>query len=269
MTDLYTLNENKKTSLVSQDAVNASIETRETAAIQSAYVMAKKFPRDESQSHNRILSACKRLKMAESATYSYPRGDSMIVGASIRLAEMLAQNWGNISWGVDELSREGDTSMGVAYAIDLETNAISRKMFTVKHVRVYKDSQRTLKNERDIRENFYNIGSRILRSCILQVIPPDIVEDALEQAQKTLSSNGSLEEQVKKALAALESMGVTQDMIESKFKKKTSEMVNSDIVSLRGAYTAIRDGYATAQSIFGEEEGQDSASEIIDELIEE
>lgn len=269
MNDLYTLNENKRTSLVSQDAVNTSIETRETAAIQSAYVMAKKFPRDESQSHNRILSACKRQKMAESATYSYPRGDAMVVGASIRLAEMLAQNWGNISWGVDELSRDGRTSMGVAYAIDLETNAISRKMFTVKHVRVYKDGQKTLKNERDIRENFYNIGSRILRSCILQIIPQDIVEDALEQVQKTMSSNGSLSEQIQKALAALESVGVSQQMIESRFNKKTSEMIREDIISLRGAYTAIRDGYATAQSIFGEEEEKDSASDIIDELIEE
>jgi hypothetical protein len=48
--------------------------------------------------------------MAETAFYSYPRGGQTVSGASIRFAEELARCWGNIEYGIKELSRDKDKS---------------------------------------------------------------------------------------------------------------------------------------------------------------
>ena len=66
--------------------------SRQAQEVQGAIVMAKKFPRDEVESFNRIVRACQRKGLAENAMYEYPRGGAKVVGPSIRLAEAMAQN---------------------------------------------------------------------------------------------------------------------------------------------------------------------------------
>ena len=80
--------------------------TRQSAEIQSAMVIAKKFPRNETVAISRIMQACERLSLAESALYAYPRGGTTVSGPSIRLAEALAKNWSNIDFGVIELEQK-------------------------------------------------------------------------------------------------------------------------------------------------------------------
>ena len=57
-------------------------------------VIAKKFPRDEVESYNRILRSCQRKSLAESAMYEYPRGGTKVTGPSIRLAETMRTKLG-------------------------------------------------------------------------------------------------------------------------------------------------------------------------------
>ena len=73
--------------------------------------------------------------LAQSAVYSYARGGSSVTGPSIRLAEMLAQNWGNIQYGIRELSSENGESTVEAFAWDVETNTRQTKVFQVPHIR--------------------------------------------------------------------------------------------------------------------------------------
>ena len=47
--------------------------SRQAQEVQAAMVIAKKFPRDEVDAYNRIMRACQRRKLAESAMYEYPR----------------------------------------------------------------------------------------------------------------------------------------------------------------------------------------------------
>lgn len=54
--------------------------------------------------------------------YQYLRGGTKVTGPSIRLAEVLAQNWGNLSFGVKELEQRDGESIAMAYTWDLETN---------------------------------------------------------------------------------------------------------------------------------------------------
>ena len=80
--------------------------SRQAQEVQGAIVMAKKFPRDEYDAMERIKRTCQRATLAEQAIYSYPRGGQTVMGPSIRLAEALAQNWGNIDYGVIELEQK-------------------------------------------------------------------------------------------------------------------------------------------------------------------
>lgn len=96
--------------------------SRQAQEVQGAIVMAKKFPRDEYDAMERIKRTCQRATLAEQAIYSYPRGGQTVMGPSIRLAEALAQNWGNIDYGVIELEQKNGASEMMAYAWDLESN---------------------------------------------------------------------------------------------------------------------------------------------------
>ena len=96
--------------------------SRQAQEVQAAMVIAKKFPRDEVESFNRIMRACQRKKLAEQSMYEFPRGTTKVTGPSIRLAEAAAQNWRNIDFGVIELEQKNGESQVMAYAWDLETN---------------------------------------------------------------------------------------------------------------------------------------------------
>ncbi|ECB9482702.1 hypothetical protein FLR08_15985, partial [Listeria monocytogenes] len=164
--------------------------SREMEEVKGQIFMAQNFPRNQYQAEIRILEACKRLRLAETAIYQYPRGGQKVIGPSIRLAEVLAQNWGNISFGVKELERNDHESTAMAYAWDAETNTRTEKIFTVPHKRTTKKGTQMVTDERDIYELVANMGSRRLRACLLSVIPGDIVEAAMQQCNETLRNGG-------------------------------------------------------------------------------
>src|SRR5690625_902222 len=137
--------------------------SREMEEVKGQIFMARQFPRNVFQSEQRILDACKRKSLAETAIYSYPRGGARVEGPSIRLAEVLAQNWGNMSFGIKELEQRNGESTAMAYAWDLETNVREEKVFTVPHSRYARGKLNKLTDPRDIYEMVANQGSRRLR----------------------------------------------------------------------------------------------------------
>lgn len=92
--------------MVSRNTQTEMMISRQAQEVQGAMVIAKRFPRDEVESFNRIMQSCKRKSLAESAMYEYPRGGTKVSGPSIRLAEAMAQNWGNIDFGITELEQK-------------------------------------------------------------------------------------------------------------------------------------------------------------------
>lgn len=117
--------------MVSRNTQTEMMISRQAQEVQGAMVIAKRFPRDEVESFNRIMQSCKRKSLAESAMYEYPRGGTKVSGPSIRLAEAMAQNWGNIDFGITELEQKNGESQVMAYAWDLETNTRQVKIFSV------------------------------------------------------------------------------------------------------------------------------------------
>lgn len=172
--------------MVSRNTQTEMMISRQAQEVQGAMVIAKRFPRDEVESFNRIMQSCKRKSLAESAMYEYPRGGTKVSGPSIRLAEAMAQNWGNIDFGITELEQKNGESQVMAYAWDLETNTRQVKIFSVPHVRGTKKGNVPLTDPRDVYEMVANQGARRLRSCILGIIPGDVVEAAVKQCEDTL-----------------------------------------------------------------------------------
>ncbi|MGB1814653.1 MAG: hypothetical protein ACPHJ3_04805 [Rubripirellula sp.] len=219
---------------------------RVTQEVQAAMAIARSFPRNMTAAAQRIKQSCKRPKLAETAIYSYPRGGQQVEGPSIRLAEEMARQWGNIDFGIHELEQKAGESTVMAYCWDLETNTRQTKIFTVPHVRHTKRGSQRLTDPRDIYEMVANQGARRLRACILGVIPGDVTEEAVEECNRTLAGQNAkpLADRVRDMVIAFADLGVTQSMIERRLGHNLEATSEAEVVMLGKAYTSIRDGYA-------------------------
>lgn len=225
---------------------------KQVAEIQGQMVIAKRFPRDPISAVDRILNACTRPTLAESALYSYSRGGADVTGPSIRLAEALAQNWGNIDCGVREVEQANGVSTMESYAIDLETNYRVSKVFSVPHFRYTRAGTKKLEDPRDIYELTANQGARRLRACILSVIPGDVVEAAVKQCETTLHLSADVTpDAIKKMLAAFGQFGVTQQQIETRIQRRIDAIQPAQVVSLKKIYASLRDGMSSPGDWFG------------------
>lgn len=250
-------------------AIEAS---RAVAEAQGKLVIAKNFPRNEVEAYAKAMQACQRKSLAEKATYSYPRSGSTISGPSIRLAEELARCWGNIDFGIKELSqKEGESEMQ-AYCWDMETNTISSQTFVVAHVRDTKNNgQQKLTTQRDIYENNANMAGRRLRARILAVLPPDLVEAAVAECKKTLAGSNDIPitDRIKKMAVAFEKFGIKPAVIEKRLGRKLDTMTADDISEYIGIYNSLKDGNTTVSDWFDVKLNSDRAKKLTDELLTE
>lgn len=243
-------------------AIEAS---RAIAEAQGKLVIAKRFPRDEVQAYNRVAQACQRKGIAEKAFYSYNRGGGTVSGPTIRFAEELARCWGNIDYGIKELSQDEGKSEMQAYAWDLETNAQSVQNFTNPHIREVGGKAKILTSQRDIYEINANMGARRLRSRILAILPTDLVDMAIAECKKTLAGNNDepLIDRVKKMVVAFGKIGVTQEQIEKRLGRKVDTMTVDDFTDYIGIYNAIKQGESKIAEWF---EAEKVASDLTDAL---
>lgn len=255
-----------------EDGALVQIEqSRAVAEVQAAYIIAKKYPRNQSECYANIIEACKRPFLAEQAMYAYPRGGTLVTGASIRLAESMAQAWGNLDCGVREVSQDNGVSVAEAYAIDLQTNTRVTKIFHVPHVRDTKKGRIKLTDARDIYEMVANQGARRLRACILGIIPGDVVEAAVERCKKTLeSSDIPIADQIRKMILAFDEYGIKVEHLEKRLGHKMESTIGQEIVTLKGIYKSIKDGMADREDFFDIGLGKGTNSEAdLDVLLAE
>lgn len=236
---------------------------RAAREIETSMLVAKRFPRDVIQARERILQMCSRLSLAEGATYSYQRGSTQVIGPSIRMAEAIAQAWGNLLFGISELSQEDGVSSVQAFAVDLETNTRQTKNFIVPHIRFSnRGGIEHLTDPRDIYETVANQGARRLRSCILGLIPGDVIDAALDQCEHTLKHQGGAPaDQLKEVLAKLAAIGVTPKMVETKLGHKVMATNLTEVLRLKRVVTAIADGLTTVSAEFPARDGDASKPE--------
>lgn len=229
----------------------ASDAARAVAEVQAALLVARMNPRDPVRAMDRILNACTRPTLAESSTYAFPRGGAEVSGPTIRLAEAIAQGWGNIQYGIRELSQKNGVSTVAAYAWDVETNTRREVQFQVALRRDTKRCSYALKDARDIYELVANLGARRLRSCILSVIPGDVVDAALQQCAVTMNATVDISpEAITKLVEAFATFGVTKGQIEKRIQRRIDSIRPAQVISLRKIYVSLRDGMTTKEEWF-------------------
>ena len=256
MNQLQTGNTGLSFDAFQQQGVMANqVASREAEEVKMAIFLAKQFPRNIIEAENKIKESCKRISLASTAIYSYQRGKgNKVEGPSIRLAEVLAQNWGNMQYGIKELENKNGESTMMAYCWDMENNVKQEKIFTVKHVRdTSKYGKQKLEQERDIYEATASSASRRLRACILGVIPGDVVEMAVEQCNQTMrgQSDVPLKDRIKGAIEHFgKHYGVTQEMIENEFGYNAEAFTEYTLVELTKINTSLKDGMSVVDDWF-------------------
>lgn len=254
--------------------VSSTEETKKIAEVQAKMVLAQRFPRNVSYAREMIAMECENKDLAEKAIYEFPRGDSVVKGASIRLVECVARHWGNILCGVEEISSTKESATVRAYCWDLQTNFADEKVFDVSYERATKRGSYLLTDPRDRYEKLANDAARRKRACIQAIIPKFIIDEAMDICEKTLSDSlnaENIEETKGKMIAAFRAIAdwITEADLAEKCGKEWENIGSRDIVKLRNLYNAVKDGFVKPSDAFGkqlqgdaEKPGQDEADRL-------
>lgn len=241
--------------------------SRAIAEAQGKLIMAKRFPRNHIDSYSKAIEACRRKGFAEKAFFSYPRGGQTVTGVTIRFAEEMARCYGNLDYGIKEMSHEEGKSEMQAYCWDLETNTVSSQNFTVEHILETKQGNRQLTSQRDIYERTANDGARRLRSRILAILPPDLVEDCIAECKKTLAGNNemSLADRIKYIVTTFGKIGVTKEMIEKRLGHTVESMNYDELTEYIGIFNGLKQKETTISDWFEQPKTASQMTELLKE----
>ena len=239
-------------------------QSRAMAEVQAAVVVAQQCPRDEQRALQQMRDSCRQQRLAERAFFRFNRGGGNVTGPTVHLARELARVWGNIQYGINELARDdahGQSEMQ-AWAWDLQTNTRSSQTFIVPHARDKKGGPERLVDLRDIYENNTNQGARRLRQAIWAVLPPWLVDEAVELCNTTLRNGGGvpLPQRIAGALDRFASRGVSRDRIERRVGRPSAQWNEHDVAELGVVWKSIDRGETRIEDEFPAE--RTTAAEI-------
>lgn len=243
------------------NAVTSTEESKKIAEVQGKMILARQFPRDIATCMQMIALECENKDLAEKAIYEFPRGDSVVRGASIRLVECVARYWGNIISGIEELSSTDKGATVRAYCWDLQTNFADEKVFDVAFIRSTKKGNYPITDPRDRYEKMANDAARRKRACIQAVIPKHVIDKAMALCEATLEADLHKEDIAETKLKMLDAFKNLAEWIgEAELGevcgKKFDKLSARDIVKLRNLYNAIKDGFVKPETAFKKEEPQ-------------
>ena len=212
--------------------------------IQSAIIVAKRFPRNEDAAFEKLMKSSRRTSFAEDAAYSFPRGDTAVEGPSVNIAREAARLWGNVRYGIDIIRDDEESRLIRGWAFDMESNVKVTAEDDFKKLVFRKKGGWIKPDERDLRELTNRRGAILVRNCILQILPKDLIEDALVQCKATLRSGAQQDPEGarKKMILAFSTIHITPEMLELKLGHPIPQCTPDELAELRGIYKSILDG---------------------------
>lgn len=222
--------------------------------IQARIIVAKRFPRNEDDAFAALIKAAARPSFADDAGYSFPRGDKNVEGPSVNLAREAARVWGNISYGLDIIRDDEHSRQVRGWAWDMQTNSMvtAEDDFGKKIQRKVKNSNppRTewiAADERELRELTNRRGAILVRNCLLQLLPKDLVEEAFSKCKATLSDKAAKDpDGTRKAMISdFAELNITPTMLETKLGHPLTQCTPAELAELRRIYKSISDGNST------------------------
>jgi len=223
--------------------------------IQSAIIIAKRFPRDEDLAFQKLMKACGRSSFAEDAEYAFPRGGTTVKGPSVFLAREGARVWTNIRYGLTILRDDQQSRQIQGWAWDVETNTKVTAEDDFQKLIYRKGKGWITPDERDLRELTNRRGAILIRNCVLQLLPKDLVEDAVEKCRETLRSTAAKDpdEARKKIILAFSELNITPEMLAVYLGHPIGQSSPAEIADLRGIYKSISDGNSKWSEYVAEE----------------
>lgn len=213
---------------------------------------AKQYPRDMTRCINNALTlACIDADTAQTMGYALPRGGKPLMGPSVHLAKLLAQQWGNlrVEARVTDIGARQITARGTAW--DLESNsAISVE---VKRSIVNKYGKRLSDDMITVVGNA--AASIALRNAILAIIPKQVTDRIYNESRRAITGDLSDEAVlIKRRQGALQRFkddyNITEDEVVRLCGRYTVNQIGpEEIAYLLGIYQSLKDGDTTVDAL--------------------
>lgn len=231
------------------------IQQREDIDVQIA--TAKRYPRSIKQFLDDARSmACLDEETAGSCFYVLPRAGKKIEGPSIRLAEIVANCWGNLRFGSRIVGESEDRRFVIAegMAYDMQRNVaasvtVRRRITTAQGKRYSEDM---------IQTTGMAAGSIALRNALFKVIPMTHVNQLYADCKRLAVGDAtSLKDRVHRMVDAFSKFGITKDLILHRLEKKGLEDIDlSDMEMLIGIHTSLKEGIVDPDTAFPDPEAK-------------
>jgi hypothetical protein len=246
------------------------------AEIQCRYMTARMFPRDIVQVEHKVRLSCERYGVASVAQYALPIGGKAVRGPSIRLAEVLAQCYGNLDIG-KEVTGSGNDSEGrytdiKIFALDLESGVRITETVRCYHYRVSKKDgavhKTLLTDQGELERSFSMHTSKRLRECIFRVLPRDVIDKAVSWCSQTVQKGDGVKpllERVKGMVLEYERQGITRSQLEKKVGCAIDLWTPVQFEDMLAIFRSIRDGHASADEFFSDTK-QEAATDALASL---
>lgn len=250
------------------ETATSLLAAKAEAEAKARYAIAVARPRDEDAACERILKACKRPRFADAARYTKPLGGGKsAIGLSVRFAEEAARLWGNIMQDTYVLVDDDEKLVLHCVVTDLEANTTaSAPMIVAKYVerRRPRDGDEVLsKRVNSAGQEVYRIrapedalltkinalASKLRRGLILQLMPADLKEDAMEACIETVRRGYAKDPDATRQsmLSTFAGIGVRADELAAYIGKPVAQFEPADVDHLRQVYVAVFQGEATWQ----------------------
>lgn len=227
------------------------------AEIDQQIATARKWPRSIDKAVKAITElATYDPETAQECTYNLPRGrgaDAKVIsGPSIRMAELIAQQWGNnrSDARVVHVDRKEKYIEAEGVYHDLETNVAVR----AKVRRRISDSKGRIYNDDMIIVTGNAACSIALRNAILRGVPKPIWRAAYEKALAVVRGDErTLQTRRQQLIGAFEVLGVLPEQVYDLAGVTGFRDIGLDqLVYLAGIYTAIKNNEVTAEDLLQE-----------------
>ena len=226
-----------------------TVQLLQSAEIDQQIATARKYPR----SVTRFIRQSTELatinpETAIACNYALPRGGKLIEGPSVRLAEIVASQWGNCRYGARIVAEDSDfvTAQGVFH--DLENNSFVT--FEVKRRIVDKYGKRYNADMIGVTSNA--ACSIALRNAVFKGVPKAIWDSIYRESRMVAA--GSIETLAARranALAEFAKLDVKPAEIYAVLGIDGKADIGLDeMLTLGGLLTAIRDGDTTVEQVF-------------------
>ena len=235
--------------------------------VELAISTAKSFPRDSKLAVKEMETmALSNDETAQSCIYSIPRGDTFIVGKSVRLAEIAVMSWGNIAASAEIVDEDENYVYAASVCRDLEKNITIKK---VARRRIRDKNNRRYNNDL-IAVTGMAAASIAYRNAVFSVIPSVVTNDLFERIKKKLAgAKSGFPKRVKTLLMRLSKLGIDEETaLRLTSNASVDEINESDYITLIGIGTAVSEGQLSLANLTQEAPIKNSVPEqSVDEEI--